>query len=186
MRIGPLNELTDEQLMKLYQNGDEAAFKVLYERHSSKIYGFIKKRIGHKEKVAEVYQEVFIKIHKSKALYNESFPVLPWIFTVTKSVLLDELRKEKNIKFVSDEVLENLPANGPQEGLGIDAVGMLGQLPDIQKQALNLRYINDKTFEQIAERLNIKPDNARQVVSRGLKRLRELLGDGGNRERKKE
>jgi hypothetical protein len=35
---------TDEQLMKLYQNGDEEAFKVLYGRPSSKIYGFLKKR----------------------------------------------------------------------------------------------------------------------------------------------
>ena len=181
MRTGLLNEQTDEQLMKLYQNGDEEAFKALYRRHSSKIYGFIKKRIGNKEKVAEIYQEVFVKIHKSKALYNETFPVLPWIFTVTKSVLLDEVRKEKNYEILDLEAIERTVALAAPESV-TDAIGMIDRLPDIQKQAIELRYVNDQTFEQIAESLNVKPSNARQIVSRGIKRLRELMGDGGNRE----
>lgn len=182
MRLGPLNEQNDEQLMRLYQRGEEAAFKALYERHASKVYGYIKKRIGDKEKVAEIYQEVFVKIHKSKSLYNETFPVIAWIFTITKSVLLDELRKDKKILTVDANVIENLAANDTHSAEGLDALEMLTQLPAVQRQALEMRYINDSTFEQIAERLNIKPSNARQVISRGLKRLREIVGEGGSSE----
>lgn len=177
-----LKDKTDEQLMKLYQSGDDLAFKVLYERHSAKIYGFLSKRIGNKEKVAEIYQEVFIKIHKSKSLYDEELPLLPWIFTVTKTVMLDQLRKDKNIKTVQAEFLENMATTDNQSNSGPDIVSLLAELPEVQRKAVEMRYVKDNSFEQIAESLNIKPSNARQIISRGIKRLRELMGKGGSHE----
>lgn len=177
-----LKDKTDEQLMKLYQNGDDLAFKVLYERHSAKIYGFLSKRIGNKEKVAEVYQEVFIKIHKSKSLYDEELPLLPWIFTVAKTVMLDQLKKDKNIKSVQVEVLENRAIEDSTPQSGPDILSLLAELPEMQRKAVEMRYVKDNSFEQIAESLNIKPSNARQVISRGIKRLRELMGAGGSHE----
>ena len=55
----------------------------------------------------------------------------------------------------------------------------LALLPSQQKLAVEMRYIDDKTFEQIAERLKVSPTNARQIISRGVKRLRELVSKGG-------
>lgn len=171
---------TDEQLMKLYQNGDEEAFKVLYGRHSSKIYGFLKKRLNDNEKVAEVYQEVFIKIHKSKHLYNDSLPALAWIFTISRTVMIDELRRNSKIQTVDNYDLEKIPEELektiPQFELASEA---LEHLPQQQKAAIEMRYINDQTFEQIAERLKVSPTNARQIISRGIKRLKELVSEGG-------
>ena len=171
---------TDEQLMKLYQNGDEEAFKVLYGRHSSKIYGFLKKRLNDNEKVAEVYQEVFIKIHKSKHLYNDSLPALAWIFTISRTVMIDELRRNSKIQTVDNYDLEKIPEELektiPQFELASEA---LEHLPQQQKAAIEMRYINDQTFEQIAERLKVSPTNARQLISRGIKRLKELVSEGG-------
>ncbi len=177
-----LNEQSDEQLMKLYQSGDEFAFKVIYERHSSKVYGFLIKRIKNKEKVAEIYQEVFIKVHKSKSLYNGSLPLLPWLFIITKNVMLDEIRKDKSVVTVGAEILENMPAVNNEE-LKFDGAEKLSQLSEIQKQAIEMRYVDDKTFEQIAEQLKVKPDNARQIISRGIKRLRELVAERSDREK---
>ena len=182
MRLNPFDEQTDEQLMKLYQGGDDVAFEALYERHASKVYGFIRKRIANSEKVAEIYQEVFIKIHKSKSLYSESFPVLPWIFTVTKSVLIDEIRKDKKVQVVGVEVLENMAVQPAAPLHTTDTIGLLSRLPEMQRLALQLRYVDENTFEQIAETLKIKPANARQVISRGLKRLKEIINEGGGRE----
>ncbi|WP_158320364.1 RNA polymerase sigma factor [Pseudobdellovibrio exovorus] len=173
--------------MKLYQNGDEAAFQQLYSRHSSKIYGFIKKRIPNEAKVSEIYQEVFIKIHKSKHRYNDSFAVLPWIFTVTKSVLIDEVRKDKKIEG-QHVMFEDVIASGPEVTASpIDTDSLLGQLPSQQQKALELRYVDDKTFNEIAATLNMSENNARQIISRGIRRLRQLVNPsekvGGNHDR---
>lgn len=181
MSLESFQNKTDEQLMKLYQNGDDSAFKVLYERHANKIYGFLSKRIKNKENVNQIFQEVFVKIHKSKVLYKDSLPLLPWIFTITKSVMLDQWRKEKNFPIVDidvlDSALESVQAITETHSQK-DLVGLVSQLPDQQRQAIEMRYINDKTFDEIAESLKINPANARQIISRGLKRLRELIGDG--------
>lgn len=171
---------TDEQLMKLYQNGDEEAFKVLYGRHSSKVYGFLKKRLNEGEKVAEIYQEVFIKIHKSKHLYNNSLPALAWIFTISRTVMIDELRKNSKIQTVDNYDLDKIPDELEKTVPQFEqAINSLEQLPEQQKTAIEMRYVNDQTFEQIAEALKVSPNNARKIISRGIKRLRELVGEGG-------
>lgn len=171
-----LDQKTDEQLMKLYQNGDELAFRQLYKRHSSKIYGFIKKRISNEAKVAEIYQEVFIKIHKSKHRFNESFAVLPWLFTVTRTVLIDELRKDKTLKVQQTEYEDHLTTKDSSPTHLIDTTSLLNQLPAQQQKAIELRYIDDKTFNEIADSLNLSESNVRQIISRGIKRLRQLVG----------
>lgn len=174
------NDLADEQLMALYQKGDEGAFKALYERHSSKVFGFLKSRIWNEQKVNDVYQEVFIKIHKSKHLYNASLPLLPWIFTVTKTVMIDELRKEKSVNLIGDDKLDEIAAPVEDSGDNLsEATGFLAKLPKVQKAAVEMRYLDNQTFEQIAESLKVSPGNARQIISRGVKRLRELISEGG-------
>lgn len=161
-------ELSDEELMKLYQNGDEAAFKALYARHSSKVYGYLKKRIRDEQQLKDIYQEVFFKLHKSKHLYNANLPLLPWIFTVTRNVMIDVLRKEKVIEFIPEEA--------PVAPAGLEE---LAQLPERQRAAIEKRYIDDQTFAQIAQSLNVSESNVRQIVSRGIKRLRQLIEEGG-------
>ncbi len=68
-----LADLTDEDLMARYQLGSEEAFAILYRRHSPKVFGFIKRRIYQSELISEIFQEVFVKMHKSKHLYNRTF-----------------------------------------------------------------------------------------------------------------
>lgn len=170
-----IENLTDEELMQLYQNGSEEAFKILYTRLESKVYGFLKSRIRQAEKVADIYQDVFIKIHRSKHLYNKSLPVLPWIFTITRSVMIDELRKEKKSQLIDDFDLEQIPAVLNEAQFNGEATLLIQNLPDQQKTALQMRYVDDKTFAEIAESLKTSPMNVRQIISRGIKRLKELM-----------
>ena len=171
-----LDDLADEKLMVMYQNGSEGAFQILYHRHSAKVFGFLKSRIKTYEKVQDIYQEVFIKMHRSKHLYNKSLPVLPWVFTITKSVMLDALKKDKNFRIVDDIDLEKIPAelntNFEQAG---EAQMLIDQLQGSQKLAMQMRFVDDKTFAEIADSLKTSPVNVRQLITRGMKRLKELM-----------
>ncbi len=173
-----LEGLTDEELMVMYQNGSESAFEVLYHRHSTKVFGFLKSRIQISEKVPDIYQEVFIKMHKSKHLYNKTLPVLPWIFTITKSVMLDSLKTDKSSKIIDGFDLDQIPAPvGAGSAQLNEADILIRKLSGNQKRAMQMRFINDKTFEEIADSLKTSPGNVRQLITRGVKRLKELLGD---------
>ncbi len=170
------DNLNDEELMVMYQNGTEEAFSILYKRHSSKIYGYVRSKVRADERARDIFQEIYVKIHRSKNLYNKTFPVLPWFFTIARSVLIDEVRKEQTVKLVPQE---NLDYEAPAENRGdIDISPGLSQLPENQRTAVQLRYVDEKTFEEIADHLETSPDNVRQLVSRGVKKLRSILKPG--------
>jgi RNA polymerase sigma-70 factor (ECF subfamily) len=176
-RVNP-NQLTDEELMVMYQNGSEEAFKALYERHSSKVFGFLRAKLRSEERVNDVFQDVFVKVHKSKHLYNRSLPFLPWLFTVTKNALVDEVRKATKNKLhveVNDSIASPEAEIVPSLS---DVVPYLQALPENQKRAVELRYVEEKTFDEISAILNTSEVNVRKLLSRGIQRIRELLQEG--------
>lgn len=181
-----LSEKTDEDLMSEYQLGSENAFSVLYARHSGKVLAFIRKRIKDTQKVSEVYQEVFVKMHKSKHLYNRTLPYLPWLFSISRSVVLDSLRLDsRRIIETTEKDFENFAPHEKSPNL-IELEPHLASLNSTQRIALEMRYVDEKTFEEIASILKTSPVNVRQLISRGLKRLRELVVEGESHERRKE
>lgn len=171
------DNLSDEELMLLYQNGAEEAFMTLYKRHSPKIYGYVKSKVRVDEKACDIFQEIYIKIHRSKNLYNKTFPVLPWFFTIARSVLIDEMRKEQTVRLVPQEDLDRF-SSANEMPIEVDISSGINQLPAAQRSAVQLRYIDEKTFEEIADHLKTSPENVRQLVSRGVKKLRSILKPG--------
>lgn len=170
---------TDEELMILYKQGAEEVFKLLYERHSAKVLGFLKSRVRNKEKAHDIFQEVFLKIHKSKHLYNETLPFLPWLFTITKNALVDEIRKNSKEKsHVSGDKLALASPEAEETAELGEVLPLLQGLPRNQKRVLEMRYIEEKTFEEISLALETSPVNARKLLSRGVQRMKELLTEG--------
>ncbi|MEK6579254.1 MAG: sigma factor, partial [Bdellovibrionota bacterium] len=86
--MGDLKDQSDEELMTLYQTGSLAAFDVLFNRHSGRVLAFLRKKVLS-ETAQDLTQEVFEKLHRSRAKYNPRYPFLPWLFTVSRNVLLD-------------------------------------------------------------------------------------------------
>lgn len=174
-----LHSKTDEELMILYQKGTEEAFRLLYDRHSSKVLGFIMSKVRSEEKAHDIFQEVFVKIHKSKHLYNRSLPFLPWLFTITKNAIVDEMRKSAKEKSQVNIEDLNLEAPGIKPELGLkEVLPYLEALPENQQQAVKLRYVEEKTFDEISMILKTSPMNVRQLVSRGVQRMKELFQEG--------
>ncbi|MEC9281798.1 MAG: sigma-70 family RNA polymerase sigma factor, partial [Bdellovibrionota bacterium] len=88
-------EKTDAALMRLYKDGDAMAFEVIYNRHKDRVYTYLNRRLHDSQVVEDVFQSVFIKFHKSRDSYSEEHPLLAWLYTITRSVTLDHLKKKK-------------------------------------------------------------------------------------------
>ena len=101
---------------------------------------------------------------------------------ITKSVMLDALKKDKVSKIVDDVDMEKIPAelitNFDQAE---EAQMLIEKLQGSQKIAMQMRFVDDKTFEEIADSLKTSPVNVRQLITRGVKRLKELMDN--NKER---
>ena len=172
-----LDTLSDEVLMALYQQGQELAFGHLYTRYADRVYGFLRKRLQDPQAANDVLQTAFLKFHRSKNQFNTSFMFAPWLFTVVRTSLIDWQKDRKNLRrFI--ELNEELVAAPIVEAPAIVRAD-LSPLPEAQRAAVEMRYFDELSFEQIASLLDTSPGNARQLVVRGLKNLRSLFAKKG-------
>ncbi len=174
----PFSNLEDEKLMELYINGESMAFEVLYLRHKDKVYSYLSKRIFEKNLVDDIFQNTFVKFHKSRNLYDPKYPVLKWLYTICRSELLDSFKKKKVTLVELNEAIinENLTTNNEsQDILDLDSEKSLTQK---ERDALKLRYFSEEDFKEISQRLGTSEANSRKIISRGIQKLRmKYLGE---------
>lgn len=164
--------------MSRYQSGDATAFEALYSRHSMRIFSYLRKRVSEGDS-RELLQEVFEKLHVNRLKYNPQYPFLPWIFTLTRNSVFDFAKKAETKlamgsvtePIVLENVTQNLVVEGDQ-----DISSILQGLPSTQKRAIELRYLQDWSFEKIAVEMNTSEENTRQIISRAIRKLKLALG----------
>lgn len=166
-----LIDLSDEELMKRYQQDDYLAFDELYSRYKKRIYSYVQSKVFDKSMVDEVYQNVFLKLHKSRHLYSDQYLFKQWIFTLTKNIVIDYFRDNK-ITFLDESYIDsntqeiNADTNDKRE---ID----LSVLAHKERLAIELRYEQDKDFIDIAEILKTNQTNVRKIISRATEKLKK-------------
>ena len=173
------NYRTDESLMLLYQHGDEAAFNELYARYKGKVYGYLMCRLNNKAVADEIYQNIFLKLHRTRALYDSKYLFPKWLFTIVTTSLIDAYRSMGRHKM--EELPENISTNC-ETTPDVDMGARLDKLSDDEASVIKLRYYNDKSFEDIAKILNTSESNVRQKVSRAVRSLRKIFSKGGSNE----
>ena len=173
---------TNEELMLAYAKGSEEAFQILYERHSSKVYGFLAGKLKDRPLTDDAFQATFMKLHISRSQYDPALPFVPWLFTVCRTAMLDTLRvrkKSTRLEDLNPVEVENAVAETPKETSSIPG---LQALPTAQRQVLEMRYLQELSFDEIASGLETSSENSRQLVSRATKKLRKILQGGeGNK-----
>ena len=172
----------DEALMQAYANGDMEAFSVLYQRHRGKVLGYLVARLKDRDEAEEVFQVVFAKLHQGCNKYRPEIPFLPWLFTLCRNVLVDHLRKKQTYRqhvTTSEEMVAAAVDRRGYAPLSNEFAAYLAGLSAGQRQALELRYVQDLSFVEIAERLQTSAGNARQIVSRAVRTLRKFMTGQG-------
>ncbi|OVE82103.1 hypothetical protein BVY03_02310 [bacterium K02(2017)] len=165
--------MTDEELMELYQLGDSKGFRELYARYHPKITGYLIKRCPAKSQLVEdILQQIFMKFHRLRQSYNPKYPVSAWLFTITRSCLIDEMRKVKKDQNVATlETVKEQSSRIPEPNINIP----LESLNKAEKNIIQQRFFNEETYEDISNKLGISTQSVRKRVSRAIKKLRTHL-----------
>jgi len=168
-------DLSDEELMRSYKQGDFKAFEILYGRYSGRVYGYLKKRLRGPEIIDDLHQAIFLKLHEVRSQYSSDLKFAPWLFVITKTSMLDFLRKQKTntAKHLEYETeLANSTLHTEVPAFDIAASG----LSEKDMAILKMRYGDDLDFDVIAKSIGTSPANIRQQISRVVRKLRKLVG----------
>ncbi len=175
---------TDEHLMLEYQGGSSAAFDELYGRYEHKIYNYLVYLVRDSERSAELFQDTFLQLHRSRASYDPTRGFAPWIFSIARNLGLNELRRLKRRRGLIDEgadvatqpdVKADPERQLAQMTMQRDLAGALRDLGDDQREAILLSYYGGLKYAEIAEVSGTTEDAVKQRVRRGMGTLREKL-----------
>lgn len=191
----PLRDLPDEDLMLAYARGQAAAFDVLYARHESALYRFVRRLLGAplSAQVDEVFQDAWLRIVAARASFvPQGAAWRTWAFTIAHNAAMDRLRvagREVSVDAADDdEPLDWLMARLDQvapssedqafwRAAGTRMLDCLAALPDAQRAAFLLHHEDGASVEDLAQRLALPFETAKSRLRYALKKLRGCMAD---------
>jgi len=166
-------KISDSELVSLYVNGNEEAFKELLLRHKNRVFTTINLIVKDRYLAEDLMQETFIKAIKTikSGNYNDEGKFLPWILRIGHNLAIDTFRRSKRYPTVLMEdgsnVFDTLEfAVAPVEDRQVtqDSINKLKrhiqELPESQKQVLIMRSYLDMSFKEIAEATGVSINTA--------------------------
>lgn len=179
--------LSDEALVALVARGDEPALAELYDRVGRVAYG-LALRVVRDERLAEdAVQEGFLAVWRTAAAFRaERAKASTWILTLVHRRAVDLVRREERRRAepLPDEISTSpAQAEDPTDEAAwlryererVQAA--LSQLPDTQREAIELAYYGGYSQSELADRLGVPLGTIKSRMFSGLARLRELLDE---------
>lgn len=155
--------------------GDEAAFRILYRRHTPRLYQFALRLLGGNELDAEdVVQEAWIRAVERLGEFRWESAFGTWITGIVLNLCRGLFRRHDRRWIEMREDLDLVSRPG-SEHERIDLEAALTRLPPGYRTVVILHDVEGLTHEQIGERLEISPNTSKSQLSRGRKMLRTLL-----------
>lgn len=183
--------MTDEQLVKAYAQGNNEAFDTLLKRHQERIYNYILRIIKNEDIANDIFQETFVKailtIKQGRYTENGKFPA--WISRIAHNLIIDYYRQEKsenvqsadiddvdvlNRKELCEQTIEDSIIS---EQIREDVKYLIEELPQLQKEVLNMRYYQNLSFKEIADLTGVSINTALGRMRYAILNLRRIAAD---------
>ncbi|MDE5807913.1 MAG: sigma-70 family RNA polymerase sigma factor [Muribaculaceae bacterium] len=180
--------MTDEQLVKAYADGSNAAFDVLLKRHQNRVFNYILRIIKNEDVANDIFQETFVKaintIRQGRYTENGKFPA--WISRIAHNLIIDYYRQEKaenmqssdltdvdilNRKELCEQTIEDAIIS---DQIREDVKYLIKELPELQREVLTLRYYKNLSFKEIAEITGVSINTALGRMRYAILNLRRL------------
>jgi RNA polymerase sigma factor (sigma-70 family) len=181
-----LAHFTDEAVLSLVAESDEAALAELYDRFGGIAYGLALRILRDEALAQDAVQEAFLAVWRTADRFlAERARASTWILTLVHRRAVDLVRREERRRA---EPLERAPEPPAPESVDEEATSRfqrrvvqeaLRRLPPEQREALELGYYGGLTQSQLAEQLGQPLGTIKSRMFAGLTRLRDLLAQAG-------
>lgn len=186
-----LNQLSDDELVKLYEIGNNQAFEILLLRYKSKVYTYIFLIVRSRELAEDIFQDTFIKAIATiqQGRYVETGKFLAWINRIAHNLIIDHFRREKNENTFSADAVDYDIVNNAKlseksvedtmsnEQVLADVVHLIDLLPPSQQSVIRMRYFEDLSFKEIAEKTNVSINTALGRMRYALMNMRRIAAE---------
>lgn len=189
-----LNELSDEQLVSLYTQGNNSAFDTLLKRYKQKVFSYLLYSVKNQELAEDLFQDVFIKIvvRIKNGQYEENGKFSSWMMRIVHNHLIDYYRTTPSEKILSNDDSEvnlfsqaeiAMNENREQEMINQQTLqevkNLIAQLPDAQREVIMMRVYEELSFKEIAAKTNCSINTALGRMRYAILNLRHMACQRG-------
>lgn len=181
----PQSDVAEAELLSAVARRDEGAFAALYDQYSSILFGLLLRILRSRPEAEDVLQEVFLQVWQQAASFDPARGrPFTWLVTLARSRAIDRLRMLDSRSRAAQGAAQEAPAGRGEAGTDDLAIrtehreiveGALAELPEEQRRALVLAYLDGMSQSEIAAKTGQPLGTVKTRTRAGLMKLNELL-----------
>lgn len=171
---------TDEALMEAYVDGDDVAFRLLFERYAPILLRLTRRHLRDEELAREIVQQTFFRLHGARNDFRRGSKLRPWIMTIAMNLVREHWRRSKRRKTTDLEVdtqaapePELMPMELRQRSELLYVA--LEKLPTSQREVVELHWFQERPYAEIAQIVGTSEGAVRVRAHRAYATLKQLL-----------
>ena len=185
-------KLSDHELVDATRNGDESAFAEIMQRYRNPLTNYLYRFLNDYEEAVDLAQETFVRVYFAIDRYHTGFAFSTYIYRIATNLAISEIRRRKRRKLLSltglfqsedDTQVEFQPADtrpiADAELVDDERSKIIGKaiaaLPEKYRVPVILRDIDGRTYEEIAEIMELGLGTTKSRISRRRALLKEKL-----------
>ena len=182
-----IKQLTDNELIMRYREGDAACFEALLERYQAKVYGYIISVVKDKETADDIFQDTFYKVIVTinSDQYKDENKFVHWVMRIAHNLIVDHFRRNSKMPLVPNrpesDVLDNIkfPDDNAEHVIMKKQTSqnirrLVKMLPPEQRRVVILRHYGHCDFKDIAARTGVSINTALGRMRYAIINLRRL------------
>lgn len=183
-----MSDLTDDELMILFCDGDADAFDVLFTRHCSSVQNFASAMLSDATRAEDILQDTFLAVARSGKTYEPRGQFRTWLMRIVRNRCLNAIESERvrraAIARTGFEIIDppSSDPTGPEQLEMDDLMATVSRniadLPERQREAIVLRAFEQMSYRQIGEVLDLPENTVKTLIHRARAALAKAMENG--------
>ena len=163
---------------------DPRAFGELVLRYQDRLHNFLYRMTGNREDAQDLTQEVFIRIYKALPRFRPEAPFRPWMYKIAVNLAINHAKGRRKTAELDDDFPSSGPLASPENMAVVREVQQtirraIMELPDAYRAIVLMRHIDELSYEEIAQTLEVPLGTAKVRLHRARQLLQEKLAAAG-------
>jgi RNA polymerase sigma-70 factor, ECF subfamily len=184
-----MDETSDNQLVESFIDGDKASYDEIIQRYHKNVYRLAYKYTSNRSDAEDIAQNTFLRAYENLLKYPKEVNLKPWLLTICTNLCRNKAKKKKSFNFSALESTEDDrryeerlvgktkdPAEIARQDESVNSVqDAIDQLPEKYQLVIQLRFLEDLSYKEIAEALSLPLNTVKVHINRAKKHLEQYL-----------
>lgn len=162
--------LSDQEAVQKIKNGEIDSFSVIVEHYTVIIYRYVRAKLFDKTNVDDLVQNIFVSFYKAISRFDETRPILPYLFQIARNELKMYYRSHKETMVLDESITVDSDKNDYYKE---DYETLMNQLSEGQKKVLQLLQ-EGYSYKEIADKVQKPINTVRTIIRRSRLQVKKL------------